>query len=79
MTKKSREGLTIIGEVKTKSGSDSFKVKVLADLFQIIATQGLLATQSNFGHNRQVYGPFKVTVSVDKDQPKQKRAKKKKQ
>jgi hypothetical protein len=56
-----------------------FKIRFLVNTDALLLTMGPLALASKFGHNKQTYGPIKVEVRVEKQEPKQKRAVRKKQ
>ena len=56
-----------------------YEIKVLADLDQVLGQQLPLALKATSNRNKQVYGPFEVTVKVPSPPgPKPKRIKKKK-
>jgi hypothetical protein len=75
--KKPRSDYSLIGEFSFTFYGKLYRVKVLADMDDILKTQGHLALQSNTQRNRQNYGPFRVTVTVPEEKPKQKRIRKK--
>jgi hypothetical protein len=54
-----------------------FKLKFLVNTDALLLTMGPLAMASKFGHNKQVYGPIRVEVRVEKEQPKEKRTRRK--
>jgi hypothetical protein len=54
-----------------------FKIRFLVNTDALLLTMGPLALASKFGHNKQTYGPIKVEVRVEKQEPKEKRLRKK--
>lgn len=73
MVKKRREDYIRIGEFKApfklESGQTVFKITVMADLDEILTKQGPLALANKYQHNKQTYGPFRVTVKeIEKKQ-----------
>jgi hypothetical protein len=69
--KKQRKEYTFLGAFQAPGG---YEIKVLADLDDILERQLPLALKATSGRNRQVYGPFRVTVKTRSD-PKPKRKK----
>lgn len=79
MSKKSRKDFVYLGEYEFVTGEDRWAIRVLADCNELIDLQGDKAKASHFKHNRQSYGPFKVTVTIKETLKKEKRTRKKKQ
>jgi hypothetical protein len=77
--KKKREDYQQIAELALKTKNGNFNVRVLADLKAILSLMGELALVSKVGHNRQVFGPFRVIVSLEKKPVTEKRTKKRNQ
>jgi hypothetical protein len=68
--KKQRKDYTFLGAFQYQG----YEIKVLADLAEILELQLPLALKATSCRNRQVYGPFRVTVKTRSD-PKPKRKK----
>jgi hypothetical protein len=60
--KKQRKDYTFLGAFQAATGGP--EIKVLADLAEILELQLPLALKATSGRNRQVYGPFRVTVKT---------------
>jgi hypothetical protein len=65
--KKQRKDYTFLGAFQAPGGTE---IKVLADLAEILELQLPLALKATSGKNRQVYGPFRVTVKRPVRDPK---------
>jgi hypothetical protein len=82
MTKTKRSQYTALNDglvVADHNLKRVFKIRFLVNTDALLLTMGPLALASKFGHNKQTYGPIKVEVRVEKQEPKQKRGVKKKQ
>jgi hypothetical protein len=67
MVKRRREDYTRIGEFKAPwnlpgIGRTILKITVLVDLDELLLKQAPLALANKYKHNKQTYGPFRVTV-----------------